>query len=118
MRRYGSGLNFDSGTYETYHQFAVNEPFKADCRREGNRNIRLARKANEKILVVTVADEGIPDPKGRTPCVYLRNPQKRTLEAFLSAEDNSITRVQSSAIRKALEGSEIFSDQVTLREVR
>ena len=68
--------------------------------------------------MVTVADEGVPDPKGRIPCVYLRNPQKKTLDSFLSVPHEAITRAQSSAIRKAIEASDILTNEISLLEVR
>ena len=65
IRKFGCGLNFDTGTHETYHKLVVNEPYAADCHREEGMEDRLARDANTRILIRTVLDEGIPDPTPR-----------------------------------------------------
>lgn len=51
VRRFGSGLNFDSGTLERYHRDVVVAPFKVDARRELGQLGRLYEVNNERALL-------------------------------------------------------------------
>ena len=88
IRRFGCGLNFDSGTHENYHQFVVRGPFDADCRREEGRTDRLAKRANERILVTTALEELQSDPPMRTPSMTLRARSSCTLQMFIRSANS------------------------------
>ena len=66
----------------------VRGPFDADCRREEGRTDRLAKRANERILVTTALEEMHADPPIRTPTMTLRSPTGHTLGTFIREPDN------------------------------
>ena len=62
-RRFGSGLNYDTATYETFHKICVGIPYHNDNHHEEGMAQRLARRAMVYSLVITVCDEDFPDPE-------------------------------------------------------
>lgn len=108
IRRYGSGLNFDSGTYEQFHKFAVKTAYQADCKRDDGGLIhRLTISTNVRTLVKTVTEEGKSDPPCRPRRVKMSRPTGNCLGKYLqdisNFEDNpSFRKATMRAIRSSL----------------
>ena len=101
VRRYGCALNFDTGTEETFHKVVVGQPFRTDCRRMKDRELRLARRADVILLLTTVMDEDIPDPQMRVPKIrFSRCVKRTTLGSFLTEAGNMYP--YSDAARQAM----------------
>ena len=88
MRRYASGLNFDTGTDESFHKEVVGKVYRTDCNREENRDERLAMRADHNMLIKTVTDAGMADPVPRRRRIFVMQPKvhilSKTLSNFLS----------------------------------
>ena len=118
-RRFGSPLNWDTATYETYHKVAVGQPFKRDNHHEGMTQ-RLPQYAMMWATVMTVLEESRPDPNVRNKNIYPKKPfyggrsyryrhiatQKSNLKAFI-AKYSSSKRVQK-ALATAVTNSPVF----------
>ena len=103
MRRYASGLNFDTGTDESFHKEVVGKVFRTDCNREENRDDRLAMRADQNVLIKTVTDAGMPDPIPRRRRIYLMQPKvhilSKTVASFLSRRAYHNTILSSREVR-------------------
>ena len=129
-RRFGSPLNWDTATYETYHKVAVGQPFKRDNHHEGMTD-RLPQYAMMWAVVMTVLEESRPDPNIRKKLVYPKKPffggrsyryrhiatQKSNLQAFI--ENYSRDRRIRKALTTAVTRSTVFKKhQMKKKEVR
>jgi hypothetical protein len=122
IRRYGCGLNFDTGTHETYHKIVVNQPYAADCHREDGMEDRLARDVNTRSLIKTVLDETIPDPAPRQRGMTLSRPHIGLhlisyLHTMAPNDGQAIYRCasRSHALREAAQGRFTIQQVISLQ---
>lgn len=77
IRRFGSGLNFDTATFEMFHKRSVSLPYSRDNHKEKGMSDRLARWASNHSLVMTVADEELKDPTPKARGLYVRRRRRK-----------------------------------------
>jgi len=56
IRRYGAGVNFDTGTYETNHKLVVHQLYARDCNRAAGRLLRLTASLNARQVMRMLQD--------------------------------------------------------------
>lgn len=98
IRRYGSALNFDTGTFELFHKVVVHQLFARDANRKEGRLSRFLAYASARALVARVEQAATDQPREVQPALEFRSDLHLTLEQFLSRLQGPIADAIGAAV--------------------
>lgn len=87
IRLYGSALNFDTSTWETFHKEVCHIPFSRDSNHNENREHRLMRQVHSRTSLRSLAEQSVPDPEPRPRTLHFKVARHQTVGQLLDVID-------------------------------